>query len=140
MTFTSKIPVQYKIQRRQLRIAHPDDHYCNALFKYERALAVELGKDCALFFCDDKAKVQIGEPDVPLSTGVRGKKVLALTNTTLAATDHDLHHKGSLTPSVYMQCDVPYGIAAYTDKAVYAAIVLQLCLICTAKMKHTCST
>ena len=34
----------------------------------------------------------------------------------------------------------PYGIAAYTDKAVYAAIVLQLCLVCTAKMKHTCST
>ena len=36
----------------------------------------------------------------------------------------------------------PYGIAAYTDKAVYAAIVLQLyiCLICTAKMRHTCST
>ncbi|XP_078327779.1 uncharacterized protein LOC144623250 [Crassostrea virginica] len=115
MTFTSKIPVQYKIQRRQLRIAHPDDHYCNALFKYERSLAVELGKDCALFFCDDKAKVQIGEPDVPLSTGVRGKKVLALTDTTLAATDHDLHHKGSLTPSVYMQCDVPDSI----DKPFY---------------------
>lgn len=41
-----------------------------------------------------------------MSTGVRGKKSVALSNTTLAATDHDLHHKGSLTPSVYMQCDV----------------------------------
>lgn len=115
MTFTSKIPVQYKIQRRQLRISHPDDHYCNALFKYERSLAVELGKDCVLFFCDDKAKVQIGEPDVPMSTGVRGKKSVALSSTTLAATDHDLHHKGSLTPSVYMQCDVPESI----DKPFY---------------------
>ena len=35
---------------------------------------------------------------------------------------------------------IPYGIAEYTDKAVYAAIVLQLCLICTAKLRHTCST
>ena len=42
------------------------------------------------------------------------------------------------TKSMTAKC--PYGIAAYTDKAVYAAIVLQLCLICTAKMKHTCST
>lgn len=67
------------------------------------------------FFCDDKAKVQIGEPDVPMSTGVRGKKSVALSNTTLAATDHNLHHKGSLTPSVYMQCDVPGSI----DKPFY---------------------
>lgn len=56
VTFTSKIPVQYKIQRRQLRISHTDDHYCNALFKYERSLAVELGKDCVLFFVMTKPK------------------------------------------------------------------------------------
>lgn len=50
-----------------------------------------------------------------MSTGVRGKKSVALSNTTLAATDHDLHHKSSLTPSVYMQCDVPGSI----DKPFY---------------------
>lgn len=56
-----------------------------------------------------------------MSTGVRGKKVLALTRTTLAATDHDLHHNGSLhvISSVYMQCDVPDSI----DKPFYRAKV-----------------
>jgi len=34
LNFTSRINVQYKVQRRQLRVSHPDDHYCNAQFKY----------------------------------------------------------------------------------------------------------
>ena len=107
MNFTSKIPVQYKIQRRQVRLSHPDDHYCNALFKYLKSLAVSIQPDCCLFFCDDKAKVSIGEPGVAISTGVRGKLTLAPTPTTISAADHDLHHKASLTPSVYMNCAIP---------------------------------
>ncbi|XP_060561163.1 uncharacterized protein LOC132720934 [Ruditapes philippinarum] len=107
LAFTSKLPIQYKIQRRQLRLAHPDDHFTFALFKYLRSFAVKLGDSCTLFCCDDKAKVHIGEPGVALSTGVRGKKSIAPANTTLVATDHDMHHKGSLTPSVYLKCDVP---------------------------------
>ena len=27
LNFTSRIPVQYKIQRRQLRVSYPDQHY-----------------------------------------------------------------------------------------------------------------
>ena len=38
MNFTGKTPVQYKIQRRQLRISHIDDHYCSALFKHLKTL------------------------------------------------------------------------------------------------------
>ena len=110
LSFTSKIPVQYKIQQRQLRISHPDDHYCSAQFKYMRNMAVLLGSDCAMYFCDDKAKIPIGEPNLALSTGVRGKKSIAPTNSVLVAADHDLHHKGSLTPSVYMRCEVPDSI------------------------------
>lgn len=41
LNFTSKIQVQYKIQRRQLRVGHPDDHYCNAQLKYLKCKAVE---------------------------------------------------------------------------------------------------
>ncbi|XP_052781350.1 uncharacterized protein LOC128217930 [Mya arenaria] len=110
LSFTSKLPIQYKIQRRQLRVSYPDDHYTSALFKYLRSFAVRLGNDCALFFCDDKAKVPFGEPDMVLSTGVRGKKTLTPSTSTLVAADHDMHHKGSLTPSVYMKCDVPDSV------------------------------
>lgn len=33
---------QYKIQRRQLRAAHINDHYCAASFKYLKAKAADI--------------------------------------------------------------------------------------------------
>jgi len=107
LNFTSRFEVQYKIQRRQLRLFHEDDHYCAALLKYLKHLAVTLKDECVMFCCDDKAKVHLGEPGAVLSTGVRGKKTLAPTGTMLAALDHDVHHKGSLTPSVYLHISIP---------------------------------
>lgn len=107
LSFTSKFQVQYKIQRRQLRLAHVDDHYCAALFLYMRSMAVKLREDCRLFCCDDKAKVPIGEPGTAISSGVRGRVSIAPSNTTLAASDHDVHSKGSLMPSVYLECNIP---------------------------------
>ena len=109
LSFTSRIPVQYKIQIRQLRVGHEDAHYCAAQFKYQRARAIELGSDAALFFCDDKAKVPVGEPGVAVSTGVRGKKTIAPVRTVLGAADHDLT-KSSLTPSVVLKCLIPGSI------------------------------
>lgn len=109
LNFTSRIQVQYKIQRRQLRATHPDEHYCCTQFKYFKERAVEEREIVAVFFCDDKAKIPVGEPDAPISTGVRGKKTLAPVSTTLAAKDHDMH-KSSLTPSVILQCDVPNAV------------------------------
>lgn len=75
-SFTSKIDVQYKIQKRQLRAYHPDEHYCNALFKYQRERAIELNNlidiNVVFFSCDDKAKVPIGEQSVSLQIDIQG--------------------------------------------------------------------
>ena len=107
LNFTCHYDVQYKVQSRQLRVFHEDDHYCAALLKYLKHLAVLLQNLCKFFCCDDKAEIPIGEPGSVISTGVRGKKSLAPSSTVLGALDHDVHHKGSLTPSVYLQCDIP---------------------------------
>ena len=107
MNFTSRLPVQYKIQRRQLRINHPDSHYCAALFRYMKQLGISLKESCVFFCCDDKAKISLGEPSCPISTGVRGRQVLAPSSTTIAALDHDVHHKGRLIPSVYLKVEIP---------------------------------
>ena len=112
LRFTSRIAVQHKIQRRQLRVQHPDDHYCLAQFKYLKEKAVEQRQDVALFFCDDKAKIPIREPNAPVSTGVRGKKSVAPVSTTISALDHDMT-KASLTPSVILHCSIPES----TDKS-----------------------
>lgn len=111
LRFTSRFPVQYKIQRRQLRASHPDDHFVAALLLYLKHFVTMLGQaTCCLLFCDDKAKVPFGEPGHVLSTGVRGRSSLAPTTTTYVAEDHDLHHKGSLTPSVYFQSKIPPSV------------------------------
>jgi hypothetical protein len=106
MNFTGKIPVQYKIQKRQLRVAHQDQHFCAALYKYVKCKAIELGKYGSFVCSDDKAKVPVGNPGLPISTGVRGKKTITPTSSEMLAGDHDMHST-SLTPSVYLVCDVP---------------------------------
>lgn len=98
--------IQYKIQVRQLRQQHADEHYAAAIFKYLQELAIHLQDFCSLIFCDDKAKVDIGEPNLAISTGVHGKKTLAPSISQVSALDHDVHSKSSLTPSVTMICDI----------------------------------
>ena len=102
LSFTSKLPVQRKIQRRQLRSQHPDDHYCAALLRYLKHKVIELKQHGLLFCCDDKAKIKVGEPDAPVSTGVRGRETIAPVTTTVSALDHDMT-KSTLTPSVILQ-------------------------------------
>ena len=107
--FSARVPVQYKIQRRQLRAQHPDNHYCAALFKYLKFKAIELKDHAVLYCCDDKAKLPVGEPDKPVSTGVKGRLSIAQTTTELTALDHDMC-MSSLTPSVVLQSQIPESV------------------------------
>ena len=106
LNFTSKLKVQYKIQRRQLRLLHIDAHFCNAQFRYMKERAIELKETCMLVCCEDKAKVPVGEPCAFVSTGVRGRTSIVPADTTLVALDHDMV-KSSLTPSVILKCKIP---------------------------------
>ena len=82
-------------QRRQLRAYHSDAHWCNAPFRYLREMAIMYRGECVLLSCDDKVKVDFGEPGAVLSTGVRGKKSLIPTTSILGALDHDVSQKGT---------------------------------------------
>ena len=57
--------------------------------------------ECVLLSCDDKAKVDFGEPGAVLSTGVRGKKSLIPTTSIHGALDHDVSKK-SMRFSVFL--------------------------------------
>ena len=109
LAFTSKFEVQHKIQRRQLRVDHPDSHFCGAQFKYFKSRAVEARSSSVVFFCDDKSKIPVGEPSAAITTGVRGRMSIVPTSSTLVALDHDVH-KASLTPNVVLECDVPESV------------------------------
>ena len=54
--------MKYKVQSRQLRNHHVDEHYVFAQHKYAREFAVMFRNEVTFFSIDDKAKVDIGEP------------------------------------------------------------------------------
>lgn len=107
LNFTSRFELKYKIQRRQLRASHPDAHFCAALFKFLRLRMYHLRLDIFVLFIDDKAKIPVGEAGEPVSTGVRGRHSIVPSTSQLAALDHDMTSKGSITSTVYMQPNVP---------------------------------
>ena len=108
--YTGRINLKFVVQRRQLRAFHADAHYCNTLYRYFRELAIQRRDESVLVSCDDKAKVDFGEPGNIISSGVRGKKSIVPTTTTLGALDHDVKQKGSIIPSVSLICDIPEDI------------------------------
>lgn len=108
--YKGRINLQHKVQSRQLRAAHVDEHYCAAIFSYLKRYAVKY-RDTVMMLClDDKSKVDYGEPGMAVSTGVRGKKSLVPVSSVLGALDHDIASKGSLTPSVCLHVDVPEAV------------------------------
>lgn len=61
---------------------------------------------------DDKAKIDFGEPGLCASSGVgRQKKSIVPLNFNLSCLDHDVQNKGSLTPSVLLDVDIPEDLA-----------------------------
>ena len=108
MHYTGRFNIKYQVQARQLRKDHPDAHYCACLFWYMREFAILYHDYVCFIAADDKHKIPIGE-GVVTSTGVRNKKSIVGTNTTLVASDHDFT-KLSLTPSVIFFIDVPQTI------------------------------
>ena len=53
-----------------------------------------------VYFVDDKAKIPIGKPGCPISTGVRGNKMIVPTSITLSAL-------GNIIPTVFQQPEIP---------------------------------
>ncbi|XP_053407150.1 uncharacterized protein LOC123547869 isoform X1 [Mercenaria mercenaria] len=135
LSFTSKVPVQYKIQRRQLRKSHPDDHYCAALFKYLKYKALEV-KNEAVFVCsDDKAKVPIEDPGRPISTGVRGRQSIVPLSENLSALDHDMNTT-SITPSVVLLCKIPDSIGDSFVRGTVTTFVNDSILEASSPFRH----
>ena len=105
--YTGCLEVKFAVQSRVLLRNHEDDHYAAAVFKYLRAMAVDLVCTKPVFACmDDKAKIPIGEPGEPTSTSVRTRPTLALKGHVPTAMDHD-HTRGSFTPSVILFSQIP---------------------------------
>jgi hypothetical protein len=105
--YKSLVPLKFKVQTRQLRLSHMDEHFCAAQYKYMRLYAIDNRDNVRFLSIDDKSKIDYGEPGQHVASGVRGKKSIVPSSSTLSALDHDVSSKGSLTPSVCLDIDVP---------------------------------
>jgi len=105
--YKRRFQLKFKVQSRQICASHIDDHYCAAQLRHMREYAVK-NKEVVNFVCvDEKSKIDFGEPNLAISSGVRGKKSMIPSSTLLGALDHDVNSKGSLTPSVTLAVDIP---------------------------------
>jgi len=103
--YKSRLPVKMTIQKRQFRQDHVDAHYCAAIFRYLREYAVLL-RDFSCFVCmDDKHRLKIGEPGVPVAAAERGRQVLVSLTETFEVCDHDFT-RFSAIPTVSLVVDI----------------------------------
>ena len=93
------------------RVYHPDFKYVAAQWRYLKEFCVLHTSNVQLFCLDDKAIVPVGEPGMPISTGVRPhNRVLAPIGVPLQALDHDYHVAG-IVPSVALACNIPQNVS-----------------------------
>uniref|UniRef100_A0A1X7V2Q1 Uncharacterized protein n=1 Tax=Amphimedon queenslandica TaxID=400682 RepID=A0A1X7V2Q1_AMPQE len=112
---TGGFTMKFMIQQRLSRQSHPNSHYAAACFRYMREYALQIYSECSFICLDDKHKIKIGEPDYPVASALRGKKVSVRSDETLAVGDHDFT-KFSVIPSVIFSIDIPNEISEFWYK------------------------
>lgn len=71
LSYTGKFRIRFAIVR-QLHHDHQDSHYVSTLLQYAKSFAACFCSHWLYVSVDDKAVVPVGEPNCPISTGVRG--------------------------------------------------------------------
>ena len=105
---TGRFRVKFGVQIRQMRKDHPDARYVSVLLKYLKEFAVLNSQYTVYVSADDKAIIPVGEPALPVLTGVRGhnRSLVLMGGPQLSALDHDFHLHG-IVPSVAFFVDIP---------------------------------
>lgn len=102
--YSIRFNVKFRVQTRLARVHHQDARYVATAFKYLKIFCVE-NRDITTFIClDDKAIIRVGEPGIPISTGVRGhnKVPTPADGPRLVCTDHDFHVGGIVTSVAFV--------------------------------------
>ena len=89
--FTGHFNVKFRVQSRMARLHHLDARYVATQYQYLKQFVVLNLYETIMVCMDDNAVVPVGDPAMPLSTGVRSHNgVLAPTEgPELVAMDHE---------------------------------------------------
>jgi len=108
--YTGKFQLRYTVQQRLLRVQHADAAYCRQQFLLLKNFAIKYKDLCHFESLDDKSVVPVGNPDQPVSTGVRSHHGAIVANAgKVVALDHDFHVAG-IVPSVLFTIDIPESV------------------------------
>ena len=107
---TGRFKVRFKVQQRQFRKDHPDCHYAAGVFRYLREYAVLFREHCLFYCLDDKHRIKIGEPNVPVAAAERGRRVFTAPGSEFLVADHDFT-KLSFILSVFFKVAIPDDIS-----------------------------
>ena len=69
--FTGRFNVKFRVQSRMARLRHLDARYVATQYQYLKQFVVLNRNETIMVCMDDKAVVPVGDPGMPLSTGVR---------------------------------------------------------------------
>lgn len=110
LKYSGRFNVKFRVQTRQARVSHPDARFAATMYRYMKNFACRYRQHTTFVCMDDKAIIPVGEPGIPISTGVRGhNKVLTPgEGARLVATDHDFHIAG-IVPSVALVSKIPFN-------------------------------
>lgn len=105
---TAQLNLKFGVQVRQLRHTHPDSRYVSVLLRYIKEFCAKFRSSVHYLSVDDKAIIPVGEPGLPVSTGVRGhnRSIVPVQGNGPMALDHDFHLHG-VVPSVLFSIDIP---------------------------------
>ena len=102
--YCGKLKIKHVIQKRLFRKSHPDQHYCAALFRYQRELAVQFREVAVFISLDDKHRIKVGEPSYPVAAAERGRQVIVSSSETFVVGDHDFT---KFSVSVILDVEIP---------------------------------
>ena len=117
MNQTCRFNVCFMVQQHNIRKFSPDDHYCNALFKYAKQLAIKFSDHCAFISTNNKCKIKVGEPNFPVAFVASGKRVLLSKEQVFQIANHDMSSI-ILIPTVRLSHDIQDEV----DKSWYCGI------------------
>ena len=108
--YTGRFKVRFRVQQRQWRKEHPDAHYAAGIFRYQREYAVKMKDHCSFLCLDDKHRIKVGDPGIPVAAAERGRRVLTAAGSRFLVGDHDFT-TFSIIPSVTLHLDIPDNIS-----------------------------
>ena len=105
---TGQLDLKFGVQVQQLRHDHVDSHYVSVVLRYLKEFCMQEREFATYLSIDDKAIIPIGEPGLPVSSGVRGhnQSIVLADGPSPSALDHDFHIHG-IVPSVTFAVTIP---------------------------------